>query len=214
MECKRARAGAIQAVVGLCEYFLIFFTFLLEVTANAPQLQANPLAVNFESCTTPLYVRSCLGLCKSVAAFFNRGLFTHRNIDVCVQVLLQRLISAEYAEALVTMVLACGPGYLSPDGEPPLGEYQRFASLVDGIQANPMISQLSDNTSAVYQPWGQGQLQARLSQLIESLKGWAEGWARTPGPMSFITVPSTPQGLVHETIDIPKLLSPQPLVQV
>jgi hypothetical protein len=81
---------------------------------------------------------------------------------------------------------------------------------------NPVTSQLSDNMSAVYQPWGQGQLQARLSHLIDSLKGWAEGWASNPRPTSFITVPSTPQGLVHETIAIPKilamseLLSPQP----
>jgi hypothetical protein len=201
--------------MGLREYFLIFFTFLQEIAADGPQLQTNPLAVNFESCTTPLYVRSCLGLCKSIAALFNRGLFTHRNIDACVKILLQGLISVEYAEALVTLVLACGPAYLSPDGEPPLGEYQRFASLVDGIQTNPVTSQLSDDTSAVYQPWGQGQLQARLSHLIDSLKGWAEGWASTSRPTSFITVPSTPQEVVHATIAIPKLLSPQPqLVQV
>ena len=121
----------------------------------------------------------------------------------------------------MTLVLACGPGYLSPDGEPPLGEYQRFASLVESIQTNPTILQLSDNTSAVYQPWGQGQLQARLSHLTDSLKSWAEGWASASRPTSFISVPSTPQGLVHETIAIPKilamseLLSPQPqLVQV
>ena len=142
------------------------------------------MAVNFQSCTTPVFVRSCLALCRSIAAFFKRGLFTHRNIDACVKVLLQGLISVEYAEALVTLVLACGPEYLNPEGEPPLGEYQRLASLVDGIRTSQTTSQLSDTTSVVRQPWGQGQLQARLSHLIDTLKGWEEGWANAPRPTS------------------------------
>ncbi|KAF8158483.1 hypothetical protein B0H34DRAFT_674886 [Crassisporium funariophilum] len=143
---------------------------------------------------TPYYVRASLSLSKFMAELYKVKLLTREHVFTCFRVLLDTLDCVERLEALALLVLGCGnslwfPANLAPDAYMlPAGSSRRFDNNSHSTATGPEIEEqlghirefllsdslyywaMCDQPTVLNQPWGTGQLQARVKEILSAVK--------------------------------------------